>query len=176
MSADLTTLMTAAVSFVIFILIHFISFRFVGEGGVLKWTMRIFFLVSLVPVGLFIREGRDIILSRVSMDDVGYLLVAWAVYGLLSFLYILCVFGPYESSIRLRLIREIYRYHPAGISLEHLYKNYNSKIILKRRIARLLHARSIVLNDEKYRIAQKPSFFLLAEVLAGMIERCIKKS
>ncbi|MFA5260983.1 MAG: hypothetical protein WC450_07145 [Candidatus Omnitrophota bacterium] len=174
MNPDITICLTALISFAAFLVIHFIVFRFVSEGGVLKWIMALFAMGSLGNAGLFIVFSGDAFLQSWAYRTV-LLLMSWSIYALLSFLYVLCIFGPYESSIRLRLIRELYRRHPQGLTLGQLYERYNNAVIVRRRIARLLAARSITVCGEKYQVANRLNFFSFADTLARLISKCTQK-
>ena len=175
MNPDITICLTALSSFIVFVVIQFLVFRFVSEGGVLKWIMALFVLCSLVNTGLFVVLSGGAFFQSVAYHLVLFL-ISWSVFALLSFLYVLCVFGPYESSIRLRLIRELYRQHPQGLSVGQLYERYNNTVILKRRVARLLAARSITVCGAKYQVSNRPSFFSIADMMARLISRCTQKS
>lgn len=174
MNPDITICLTAFISFGAFLMIQFVLFRFVSEGGVLKWIMALFILGSFVDAGLFAALAGDAF-SKAWTYPALLLLLSWGIYALLSFLYVLYVFGPYESSIRLRLIRELYRRYPQGLTLGELYERYNNLVILKRRLARLLAARSITVCGERYQVTNRPSFFTVADALARVISRCTQK-
>ncbi len=174
MNPDITICLTAFISFTVFLVIQFVWFRFISEGGVLKWIMALFILGSFVNAGLFVVFSGNMFFQTWAYHAL-LLLLSWGIYALLSFLYVLCVFGPYESSIRLRLIRELYRRYPQGLTLGELYERYNNRVILNRRIARLLAARSITVCGGKYRVTNRPSFFMVADALARVISRCTQK-
>ena len=175
MNPDIIICLAAGISFAVFVVVQFVVFRFVSEGGVLKWIMALFVLGSLVNAGLFAAFSLDAFSGGI-IYKTALFLISWIMYSLLSFLYVLCVFGPYESSIRLRLIRELYRQHPQAVTLSQLYERYNNTVILKRRIARLLAAGSITVRGGKYQVSGRPSFFSVADLLARLISRCTQKS
>jgi hypothetical protein len=84
------------------------------------------------------------------------------VYAMLSFLYVLAVFGPYESSIRIRLIRELYE-HPEGLSWKQILQQYNSCMILTIRLERLLSSGDILYDGQCYKLKRKGNIFCWLE-------------
>jgi len=114
---------------------------------------------------------------KISLGIMGLMIIiflSFIVYGLLVFVYILCVFGPYETSIRMRIVREIYGAGQQGLTLENLLKNYNIRGILQVRLERLKGAGDIAVKDGKYYIRQHCNIFFLIESIAHQIQQWIE--
>ena len=155
---DLLILFSAGISFVLFLLLHIIIFRFISTNEVLDWVVRVF------AVGV-ICDLIAIVFGAVQMDlALGQMMVvfmlSFLIYGLLSFLYVVYIFGTSESSIRLRLIHEISKMEKSGISLEELMVRYNTEILMKRRFDRLVYTKHLVHDGQRYHMGQRYNFFL----------------
>ena len=92
-------------------------------------------------------------------------------FGLLCFCYVICIFGPYESSIRLRLIRDIYERQGPSVSWADLTQTYNDEIILKIRLDRLAAAGDLTFDGTRYQIRKKQNIFSFL----ARISRVMKK-
>jgi len=60
--------------------------------------------------------------------------------ALACFSYVICIVGPYETSVRVRLIRELYDRPGHSATVEELSAYYNPKVLLDMRLERLLSA------------------------------------
>jgi len=100
-------------------------------------------------------------------------MAAVAIQGLMSFMYVLCIFGPYETSVRMRLIREIAWAGSEGVSIQELSGRYNAKIIVDLRLRRLVGSGDIALKDGRYRVIQKGNLFFIFDAIAGVLKRWI---
>src|SRR5262245_38279688 len=131
MSFDLLTIVSAVTSFAIFFLLQVVIFRIVHPDAVLKWIVNIFAITTIIHcLGL-------IALSHVLAHPFhGSLLllagVSYFLFGLTAFVYILCVFGPSETSIRIRLLRELQEDKNGRLSREALLAKYNGQMVLTR--------------------------------------------
>ena len=85
----------------------------------------------------------------------GAAVLALVVQGLLCFVYVLCIFGPYETSVRMRLVREIDKAGTKGISLEALLGRYNAGTIVDLRLRRLMGSGDITEKDGVYRVSRE---------------------
>lgn len=175
---DQCVLGCAVVSFLTFWLAQLIFFRSVPPGGIFKALM------SFALTGLCVAAGLSsgVLLklsafSAISMGErVGCFFLTLLIYFFLVFLYILCVLGPYESSIRLRLVRELYRAFPQSLTPAQLFDRYNARWILERRIQRLLTSGDIVCRDRRYYLVKKYNAFFLADKVAQMLARLTSRS
>ncbi len=166
---DQIILTSSILSFCGFLGCQAVVFRFLKPEQLLKAIM-----LMAVWAG-----SADILLAGVwsvnfsffkSITGVGVSLV---LLGLLLFVYILCLFGPYETSIRMRLIREIAKAGDEGASLEHILGQYNARIMLDNRLKRLTGSGDVVIQDGIYRIEQHHNAFFLIDRLAQAMNRFI---
>ena len=165
MPLDLMVLVGGFAGFIFYVLAHIFLFRFVDAESIIKWLVKYFVFGTVV---ILIIYGNVL-----SFETSGYqnteivfcFLVSLILYCLLSFFYVLCIIGPYESSIRTRLIRELYKIYPRGLVLSELLERYNAEAILKERLKRFLGSGEVVQEGEIYRIGKKrPMFFLLERI------------
>jgi len=173
MSIDVLTLGVGVVSFVIFLLIHVLTFRWLSPEQLLKsLTMTVVAIAGLPAVAM------SVLFTLKWAEASGQVWVcagvlAMAVNGLLSFVYVLCVFGPYETSVRMRLVREIARAGANGISRQELLKRYSAQTIVDLRLRRLMGSGDIIEKDGLYRVGRKKNFFFIFDAIAGGIKKWI---
>ena len=171
---DLLTLFSSGSSFVLFLLLHVIIFRFISSSEVLGWIVNVFAagaiynFVAIVVLGLLKMN-----LAMAQMIVV--FILSFLIYGLLSFLYMAYIFGTSESSIRLRLIHEISKTQKAGISLDEILKRYNTGILLKRRLDRLVYAKNLVYDGKLFHIGKRHNFFLLMVDVGSRLRKILSK-
>jgi hypothetical protein len=174
-SADGLVLINAVACFVLFVIIQFFVFRRIGEAEVLRSIMNIFMLVGIVNMGVSFDVHSlwgGFSFLRVLVCAV----VSFGVYGLLCLLYILGIYGPYESSVRLRLVREFYKVHPQSLTQEELLKRYNAKTILKRRLERMVYSGDLVLEGKNYRLKKTGNFFLVFHAVSSFLEKALTRT
>lgn len=175
-SFDGLALLAGVASCLLFCAAHLAVFRFVDSSGVLKWTMIIFglglFLCWGLAWSLFLKFPSTFPPPVLISVGLGVSL-STLIYGLSSFLYVLCVWGPYESSIRLRLVRELAAVYPDGLSRDELLARYNNEKIIQRRLARLVRSAEIQQEGGVYRLHNARNFFLIAEWVAGVLRKLI---
>jgi hypothetical protein len=175
LSFDLAILVCSGISFLAFFLLQVIVFRIVHPEAVLRWIMNIFMIVSVLH--LF---TMAIAYNYLQLDYPGGVLlmaaVSYFIFGLIAFVYILCVFGPSETSIRIRLVRELREIKGGRLTHDELLKKYNGRLILERRIQRLLYAGEIIEQNGKYVLLNKANAFFMIDAVAGLIQKILKKS
>src|SRR3989338_2095143 len=152
MNIDMLVLKNALTSFLIFWVLHLVVLRFVGPHGVLKWLVNVIVTAggcNVVMGWASLRSGGEASLASFVgiMACVG---LSISIYGLIVFIYILCVFGLHESSIRIRMLRELYAARPRGLSREELLERYNADVILRRRLERLMASGEVTLQGTEY--------------------------
>lgn len=162
MPVDSIVLIGGFAGAVFYALAHVLLFRLIGTEHIIKWLVKNFVL----GVGVILIFYGNVMPFETSGYLKGEIILCFSVsillYCLLAFFYVLCVIGPYESSIRTRLIRELYRVYPKGIALSGLLERYNAEMILQGRLKRFLGSGEVVKEGEKYRLGKKrPTFFLL---------------
>lgn len=175
MSLDVTIIMAASVSFAVFFLSKFIVFRLVHPDAVLKWIIHIFGASSVIHLAGIILWNNFL---QQQFCGSFFLLAAgsYLIFGLMSFVYILCVFGPSETSIRIRLLRELAEQKGGRMTHDALLKGYNGEIILRRRIDRLLLAGQIIERNGFYEIQNRSNAFFFIDAVASFIQKFLRKA
>lgn len=175
MGMDVLTAGAGFFSFGVFLLIHLITFRRVAPEHLLRSLLMCVMAIMGFPILLM---GILYILKAVDATLQAWVcaaLLALVIQGLLCFVYVLCIFGPYETSVRMRLVREIAQGGPKGISLQELLGRYNSETIVNLRLQRLLGSGDIIENNGRYRIARRGNFFFIFDGIAGVIKQWINR-
>ena len=171
---DYAILVSSGISFLAFFILQVIVFRMVHPEAVLRWIMNIFMIVSVLH--LFVMA---IAYNYLQLNYPGGLLfmaaVSYFIFGLTAFVYILCVFGPSETSIRIRLVRELQDVKGGRLTRDELLKKYNGRLILERRIQRLLYAGEILEQNGKYVLLNKANAFFMIDAVAGLIQKILRK-
>lgn len=170
---DILTLGVGFVSFSVFLLIHLITFRWLRPEQLLRSLVTIMIALAGLPavlIGvLFVCKRGDFSLQAWACAAV----LAMLVEGLMCFVYVLCVFGPYETSVRMRLIREVARSPSAGISMEELLARYNNEGIVNVRLQRLTGSGDIIEKNGFYQTGRKGNFFFMFTAIAGVLKQWI---
>ncbi|MFA5087879.1 MAG: hypothetical protein WC552_02455 [Candidatus Omnitrophota bacterium] len=173
---DQAILLSALGAFLSFVIIFILVFRFVKNKDIFKRIMNVFGWGAAMDIllgYLFFSSdllGRQDLPVSLSVKLFG-LAVSLFLYGILSFLYVLCVFGPYESSVRLRLIREFSSVYPGGLRYGELLRCYNNRNIIDRRLDRLVESKELEFDGRHYRKRKKQSFFLVADFFAKVFKK-----
>jgi hypothetical protein len=173
MKIDLLTVGSAIFSFIVFLLVHFAAFRRVRPERLLRSLLLCVIAIMGLPAVLMacfcVARTADASISI----WVGAAILSSLIQGLFCFVYVLCVFGPYETSVRMRLIREIAAGQAKGISAEELLSRYNPGTILELRLQRLVGSGDIIEKDGRYRIGSSKNFFFIFDAIAGILKRWI---
>lgn len=155
MTMDRAIILTSLVSFMLFLIFQVIVFRRIPRIQVLSWMVNVFIIT-----GVMVTAALPLFLNNISWSAfVLFGAVSWLLYGLVSLIYILAVFGIIESSIRIRLLAEIVPRGTGGITLKELYRTYNRDSIVKKRLERFLSTGDISYDGKQYRIARRFSPF-----------------
>lgn len=166
-SIDIHICLTGIASFVVFLAIHFVTFRFIRADFLLKALMFNFIAGLLLGVGLGV--------GVFGIHAIVHILLFVLIYGLAAFFYVLCIFGPFETSIRMRLIREIAE-DKNGKTYEQIKQGYNEGIILDNRLDRLLGAGDIHFVNGKYVFHKNQNAFFILDKIAGILHAFIYKN
>jgi len=172
---DILTLGVGLISFIGFLLVHLITFRWLRPEQLLRSLVMIMIAVAGLPLilmgALFMCRCADASLTTWVCSTV----LAILIEGLMCLVYVLCIFGPYETSVRMRLIREIARGSSAGISMEELLARYNHETIVNVRLRRLVGSGDIIEKDGFYHSGHKKNFFFIFMAIAQVIKKWIDR-
>lgn len=173
MTIDILTAGVGFLSFVFFLLVHVALFRRVRPESLLKSLLSCVLVMLAFPVVLMAISFH---LKTVDAPMDGWVcgtLLAVLLQGLLCFVYVLCIFGPYETSVRMRLIREIAKKGPGGISHQDLLGRYNDQTIVDVRLRRLVGSGDIIEKNGRYQASNKKNLFFVFDAIAGILKKWI---
>ncbi len=175
MNMDILTVVSAGIGFILFLTVHVISFRRIPAEGLLRSLVVCTLSVSWFPammISIIYLAGVIQISFAVWLSSIT---LATFLLGLLCFVYVLCIFGPYETSVRMRLIREIAGAEDKGISLDELLQRYNAEIITRIRLKRLMGSGDVIEKAGFYKLGRQGNFFFIFKAIARIIQKCIAK-
>lgn len=171
--ADFLTVTVAAISFGLFLLIHMAACRRMSADDLLKSLWRTCAMTMVFPVLLTFL----LLLLKVAALPffVWFCIAGFAtlLQGILCFVYVLCVFGPYETSVRMRLIREIFKASPKGLTQSELDRCYNHETIARIRVRRLIGSHYLVEQEGAYRVGPATNVFFVFDIITGVLKKMI---
>ena len=173
---DVLTTGIGFLSFSIFLLVHLITFRWVKPERLLRSLLLCVMAIMALPFFLmWFFFTMKIVAAPLSVWVYATLLAVF-VQGLLCFVYVLCIFGPYETSVRMRLVREIAQGAKQGISLKELSARYNAQTLVNIRLERLIGSGDIIKKDSRYHPGNKGNLFFIFDAIGGVIKKRIGRS
>jgi hypothetical protein len=172
MPIDLAVLIAAAAGLGAVLLYQAIAFRRVKDGALFNVLIAsmVCGLLLCAAVGLWFVLAMGLLLIEAMVLVVGALLLT----GLVSFVYILCLFGPCTTSVRIRLLREIGQ-DSKGITREALAACYNDRVILDLRLERLMGSGDLALRGDQYVLVRRRNVFFFMECVADAMKTFIHK-
>ncbi len=164
---DSVVIVPVGAAFFIFLVIHIGFFRFFPSQDVLRNLIQVFLIGGAAHIAAFIYYGgqQGIIGSMGLLSLLFLFVVSFLLYSCLAYIYTICVFGPYESSIRIRIVRELYRQYPKLISWKELSNHYNIDMILRRRLDRLVRSRDFIFDGKFYTAVRKVNMFSILKIV-----------
>ena len=173
MSMDVLTLGAGIFSFAVFLFIHVISFRWLAPEQLLRSLLLTVAAIMALPVMLM---GSMVFLRIIGpswQELVCASFLAMLINGLCCCGYVLCVFGPYETSVRMRLVREIAAGADKGVSIQELLGRYSAETIVDVRLRRLLGSGDIIEKDGVYHPGRVGNLFFVFDTVARVIKKWI---
>ena len=173
---DALIVVSAVAAYGAFVALHLVSIRLLKNDAVLRLLKNVVGAGWLIhPVLFYLLAGK-----RIAAMETGIRVAAWMLSFLISqllvFFHILCLFGPYETSLRFRLIRELARGPAQGLTYPELLQRYNAREILDRRLARL-SASGIILQEEgRYRLKTQTNIFSLIDAVTGRVKKILSSN
>ncbi len=95
-------------------------------------------------------------------------------FGLVTCVYMLRVFGVFETSVRLRLMDLLVV--KKGKTLENILEEFNSKSILDSRLKRLLLSKTVKYDGRSYSLAKRNNAYSLFEAGVRVLRKLINFS
>ncbi len=170
MSVDLASICFGFATFSVFLMVFLITLRFVSAKQIFVMIKRVFFLglvsnIFLVVNASFILEHAFSYHEQVILGIVSLL-----IYGMTAFVFVLCFFGPNETSIRMRLIHIIGQ-QSMGVSRQEIARQYNNQSMLEVRLKRLIGAGDVKESNGKYKILNAGNAFFMIDRCAGVLKK-----
>src|SRR3989338_6044211 len=166
---DIVILINVCVSFIFFLLVHLIVFRYIQHREVFRW------LVIVFLIGASLSQSIYLILILWLLPTVSPIALAISeaislvLYALTTSIFVLAIFGIIEASLRIRMLAEITKTGKKGISYDELLIRYNRNMIVKKRLERFLQSGDIGFDGERYFIKHRVTPFSIPGYLFSLI-------
>jgi hypothetical protein len=152
---DLAVVGTALVSFLFFLVLHVIVIRRRPDSSAFQALVASCALFATLDAGawlwLMIAGGQP--LADYPATDIAVAGVAsLALYGLLSFDYVIGWFNLGETARRIRLLRELARAPGQRMTADELLRVYNADMIVTARLGRLVSSGQLRVDGDRYRL------------------------
>ena len=154
---DAYTLITVAVSYAFFLVAHVIVLRTRKSASALKVLVLVFGVGLLLNVAAMLWPlllSIGILAGYSAASIIIAALVAWLIYGILGFNYVIGFFNLGETARRVRLVHELRR-TAKPMTLDDIYAVYNADIILNTRMERLMRSGQVRYDGKVYRIGRR---------------------
>ena len=173
-SFDLWVVVTGAASFINFFIIHVLVLRFTPSQKALKGLVNCVWIALVGHVAfifLCLQSHAPTFAGLGMSGKIIWAALSLTIFFILVFFYVLCVFGPTETSVRFRLVEVLASAKDKGANLNEILGAYNAKKIFELRLERLQAAGDIRFDGGKYFLVKKSNIFLVLDVLATRLKR-----
>ncbi len=155
-------------AFIVFVLAHITVLRRRPVVSILDAVQKTFYFgIWALTAAVSVLPGLNVV------DQCLVFIFSLCVYGLASFVYVLCIFGPYATSIRLRLMSELDA--PQGKTMAEISRTYDSRVICDARLKRLLASGDIGFDGHRYHIARTNNAFFIIDAVARTLHAIMQK-
>lgn len=173
---DLFIIIFSAFSFLLFIIIQILIFRYLKNTKILKG---LYFALGITSIFHYLIFW---ILSKYLFFKIGYSFftiffdssVSLILFMLLAFIFILAFLGVMTTSLRIQLLIEIKNSPKKGISYKQLLARYNKEIIIMTRVARLIEAGEVEKKKDFYFYKKHLTYFRLHTFALVLLARIYK--
>jgi hypothetical protein len=171
MGLDIAIIFVSCCAFFTFIVMQILILRFTSQKNVINSLSRLMISSLIITLLVFVNY------EYYSFED-NLLIIILVIpnYILMVYLYSLYIFGVYESSIRIRLIREIDNYRLSGVLFVDLLEHYNDEEIIRKRIARLISSGEIKSINDKYIINNKCGIFSIQVIVINYLKKLLSNN
>jgi hypothetical protein len=164
---DTRIIISATLSFSVFLLLQFVVFRKINQNSVLVWLGNIFLIGSIfslfgsIAITLFypLKEFSQI----AQFGEI--FIISTTLYIFMVAIYVLGPFGLILSSLRIRLLEEVATAGDNGLTEQHLYRVYNINDIIQKRLDRFIKSKDFIYQNGFYIIKNRFSYFLIQAFL-----------
>jgi hypothetical protein len=170
---DLNILVTSLLSFIFFLILHTLIFRKVRHDKVLIWIVKTCLIGSIFPLllSLIISIINPIKIYPLLYQAIIIFVISYILYCLFAVIYILGPFGLIESSLRLKLLSEIFNAGEKGIKYQNLLRAYNKYVIIQKRLDRFVASKDFLYKNNYYTIKNRFSYFIIQNQLFTIIKK-----
>lgn len=157
---DLAITLGSIVGFLVFFAAHVAVFRHIRRYHAVQW-----FFILIIVVGSLLGVIQTLVTHLVPVATLASVML----FVILACSFFMGVFGLMATSVRIRMLSEISRSRPGGMSYNQLLARYNREAIVGKRLARLISSGDITYAGGKYRTGGRITFFMFpAFVLKSM--------
>lgn len=157
------------ISMIVYFILHIIILRKINQKDIFKWLAYVYFIASFTPFLIGWWMGWQMI-PEISLSSIIIgVLVAWIFYTFLVLAYVLAILGIMESSVRIRLLKEIYNVKDTGITLKQILIKYNKDVILQKRLRRFIAVGEISFKGGKYQLEKRFTAYSLPNLVIKSI-------
>ena len=177
LNLDQWIILTGTVSFINFFILHVVFLRFAASEKVLKWLMNCVWIAlagHMAFLFLCLQDSHRLLPALGIVAEIVWALLSLTIFFLLVFFYVLCIFGPSETSVRFRLIEELASAKDKGMNLKEILSSYNAQEILGLRLKRLQEAGDIAFDNGKYYLKKKQNIFFRIDSMAQKLKQWIE--
>lgn len=160
MNTDSTVILSSFICLISFIVLQIVFFRMVNRQQVFKWLIVFYAAGGIFPLSVW--SGLQI--SGFSPEILLVIGLSFTCYSMLAFIYILCIFGLADSSLRIRILDYLAE-DVTGVGEKELYKRYGKHQIIERRLKRLCSSGEICCRNGKYFTSDRFSYFSIPSAL-----------
>lgn len=167
MATDILTALVGFLSFFLFLFAQAISYRRQAPDRMFSGLKTLVMVFAGLPLALTAALCAFKVVNISWQGGVLMASLSFLIQGLLCFFYVLTVFGAYETSVRMRLLREIASAGPEGLSEGEILQRYNPETITRLRLGRLAGAGYIIEQGGSYRLSASPDLFFIFALLSS---------
>lgn len=164
---DFGVIVLSIVFSIVFLALHILVIRSIGDRAVFPWLLRVFFLVAVVgiaPMILFFQNIPSEVIVLLTLATV-------TLYALIVFSYILGIFGITITSVRIQILCKIFSAGSRGITTKELMKDYNRTVQFSQRLHRLITSGEVKEKNGKYFVPRSLSPFILHMKMQELFRR-----
>lgn len=160
---DFIVLFSSILAFILFVVVHALVFRVTTQANILRGLVLSLFLGMFLGIAIIFLLFRFFSVSHEQYYSA--FPISFVLFLLLDLSYILGFFGMMASSLRVRILREIYLSKENQLAHTQLLSHYNKRIIVQERLKRLLSAGEVSRRGDTYTLVTRFSVFRIHHFL-----------
>ncbi len=168
---DINIIISSILGFIGFLILHFILSLLYKNKVQINWLIRLYLLIAVLLLSINFWFNNQLIL----LDNLQISFFSFIVFSLFVYIYIIGIWGVFESSIRLQLIRELAGFNQNQSPYVTLLEKFNDQQLIKKRIQRLVDSSEIVKSRQKYKLGKSLSYFLIHAKIQQLLMNWYRK-